>query len=119
MGIANKYNRSGNRFTAEIPEDLPFMKLSELGETDTPGTLYIILSMWINTKGKYGEHPVVATSQGLVDFPNSMTETVKEMIKDDEVIDAVNNRKLGFTVRKYHTNKYNRDAYTADFVDLE
>ena len=116
MGIANKYNRQGNRFTAELPEDLPFLKLSELGETNTP---LIILSMWINTKGKYGEHPVVATPSGLVDFPNSMAETVKEMIKDDEVIDAVNNRKLGFTVRKYHTNKYNRDAYTADFVDLE
>lgn len=116
MGIANKYNRTYNRFTAEIPEDLPFMKLSELGESKTP---FIILAMWINTKGKFGAHPVVATPSGLVDFPNSMTETVKEMIKDDEVIEAVNNGKLGFTVRKYHTNKYNRDAYMADFVDLE
>lgn len=116
MGIANKYNRQGSRFTAEIPEDLHFLKLSELDESDTP---FIILSMWINTKGKYGAHPVVATPSGLVDFPNSMTETVKEMIKDDEVIEAVNNGKLGFTIRKYHTNKYNRDAYTADFVDLE
>jgi hypothetical protein len=116
MGVANKYNRQINRFTAELPEDLPFKKLSDLGETNTP---LIILSMWINTKGKYGDHPVVATSSELVDFPNSMTEAVKEMIKDDDVIEAVNNRKLGFTVRKYHTNKYNRDAYTADFVDLE
>lgn len=116
MGIANKYNRQGSRFTAEIPEDLPFMKLSELGESDTP---FIILTMWINTKGKFGAHPVIATPSGLVDFPNSMTETVKEMIADDEVIEAVNAGKLGFTVRKYHTNRYNRDAYTADFVDLE
>ena len=116
MGIANKYNRQGGRFTAEIPEDLPFMRLSELRDTNTP---FIILSMWINSKGIYGAHPVVATPSALVDFPNTMTDTVKEMIKDDEVIDAVNNRKLGFTVRKYHSNKYNRDAYTADFVDLE
>lgn len=117
MGIANKYNRTGsNRFTAELPENLPFMKLSELGETSTP---LIIISMWINTKGKFGEHPVVATPEKLVDFPNSMTDTVKEMIKDNEVIEAVNNGKLGFTVRKYHSNRYNRDAYTADFVDLE
>lgn len=116
MGIANKYNRQGNRFTAELPEDLPFMRLSELGDTNTP---FIILSMWINSKGIYGAHPVVATPSALVDFPKTMTGTVKEMIKDAEVIDAVNNRKLGFTVRKYHSNKYNRDAYTADFVDLE
>lgn len=115
MGVANKYNR-GSRFTAEIPDNLPFMKLSELGETNTP---FIILTMWINTKGKFGAHPVIATADGLVDFPNAMTVTVREMIKDDEVIEAVNNGKLGFTIRKYHTNKYNRDAYTADFVDLE
>lgn len=116
MGIANKYNRQGNRFTAEIPENLPFMKLSELGERTEP---IKILTMWINTKGKFGAHPVVATPSGLVDFPNSMTETMTEMITDDEVIEAVNSGKLGFTVRKYHSNKYNRDAYTADFVDLE
>lgn len=115
MGVANKYNR-GNRFTAEIPKDLPYKKLSELGERAEP---IKILTMWINTKGKFGAHPVIATPSGLVDFPNAMAETVKEMIKDDEVIEAVNNGKLGFTIRKYHTNKYNRDAYTADFVDIE
>lgn len=115
MGVASKYNR-GNRFTTEIPKNLPFIKLSELGATNTP---FIILTMWINTKGKFGAHHVIATPSGIVDFPNSMTETVREMIKDDEVIEAVNNGKLGFTVRKYHSNKYNRDAYTADFVDLE
>lgn len=115
MGIANKYNRK-SPFTAQIPENAPFVTLDKIKDVAEP---IKILTMWINTKSKYGDHPVIGTETGKVDLPKGLTDTVRQMITDDEVITAVNAGKLGFKVRSYHSEKYNKECLTVDFIDLD
>lgn len=115
MGIANKYNKK-SPFTAQIPKDAPFFTLDQLKDVKEP---IKILTMWINTKSQYGDHPVIGTETGKVDIPKGYTATVKKMMQDDEVIDAVNHGKLAFQVRSYHSEKYNKDCYAIDFIDIE
>lgn len=117
MGIANKYNR-GNKFINEneVPENAPFITLDKIAGVKEP---IVILTMWINSKSQYGPHPVLGTATGKIDLPQSMTDTVREMMQDDEVIEAVNQKKLAFIPRQYTSKKYNKVCYTVDFVDVQ
>lgn len=116
MSLANKYNVGVERFDFEIPESHEFVKLSELYERDGKGTGYIIMAYFINTKGKFGDNPVIATPEHLVNIPAHMTETMKEMRKDSEVVQAINQAKLGFTIYEY-TNSYGVN-YSIQFIDM-
>ena len=124
MGIANKYNKSGNKFSYQIPEgsEPVFVKASELCETIPQNESGVVIrSMYINNKGKYGAHGVLVASDPaiLIDCPNHMTDTIKDMLNDDEVVEAVNAGKLGVKAYKYETkNAASGFAYGLEFVDL-
>lgn len=113
MSIANKYNKS-NKFNYTIPENAEYVKLNNLDRDRN----YIINALYINTKSEYGDHPVICSNNLLVDLPHHLNDTVKEMIKDDEVISAVNKGLLGFKVRTYKDKKYKRNCFSVEFVDL-
>ena len=125
MGIASKYNKAGNRFNYQIPEnsDHVFIKCSELFETIPQNAAGIVVrSMYINSKGKYGDHGVIITSEPnlLIDCPNHMTDTIREMLKDDDVVEAVNAGLLGVRAYKYETkNAASGVAYGLEFIDFE
>ena len=124
MGIANKYNKSANRFDYQIPEgsEPVFVKTSELFETIPQNEKGIVIrSMYINNKGKYGAHGVIIASDPaiLIDCPNHMTDTIKDMMADDEVVKAVNAGKLAVKAYKYETkNAASGFAYGLEFLDL-
>lgn len=124
MGIAEKYNKSGNKFTYQIPEgsEHVFVKASELCETIPQNEKGVVVrSMYLNSKGKYGEHGVIICSEPaiLIDCPNHMTDTIREMMKDDEVIQAVNDGKVAVRAYKYDTkNAASGFAYGLEFIDL-
>lgn len=125
MGIANKYNKQGNRFEYQIPEgsEAVFVKASELCETIPQNEKGVVVrSMYINSKGKYGDHGVIICSDPaiLIDCPNHMTDTIREMIKDNEVVEAVNACKLAVKAYKYDTkNAASGFAYGLEFIDIE
>ena len=124
MGIANKYNKSGNRFNYQIPEgsEPVFVKASELFETIPQNESGVVIrSMYINSKGKFGAHGVLVASEPAIsiDCPNHMTDTIKTMIADDEVVEAVNAGKLGVKAYKYDTKNASCGfAYGLEFVDM-
>lgn len=124
MGIASKYNKQGSRFNYTIPEgsEHVFVKASELFET-IPANEYgiVVKSLYINTKGKYGEHGVIVCAEPaiLIDCPNHMTDTIKAMMADDEAIEAINAGKLAVSAYKYDTkNAASGFAYGLEFIDI-
>lgn len=125
MGIANKYNKQGNRFEYQIPEgsEAVYVKASELCETIPQNEKGVVVrSMYINRKGKFEDHGVIICSDPaiLIDCPNYMTDTIREMIRDDEVVEAVNNGKLAVRAYKYNTkNAAAGFAYGLEFIDIE
>ena len=48
----------------------------------------------------------------------SMTDTVKSILSDDTLVEAINEGKAGIQVYKYTSKKYNRDCYGVKFVDM-
>lgn len=118
MGIASKYNKVVNKFNANT-EGFAYFKLSELFEENGADHVYPITSMFISHKGKFGDSAVVSTDECFANFPNHMVETIKDMINDDECVDAINNGKLGFTIYQYTDNTFGKICYAPDFVDIE
>ena len=105
MSVLSKYNK-GSLFTFKLDPEMviEFVKLSEL-DLDRE---YVVRMLYINTKGQYKDHPVAASfPKGdedaimLVDLPEHLTDTVREMIVDQEVAELANKCKLGFKIRTY------------------
>jgi len=123
MGIASKYNKQGNRFDYQMPEgsEFTFVKASELFELPQNEAGVIVRAMYINTKGKYDDHGVLICEDPaiLIDCPNHMTDTIKEMMKDDEAVEQINAGKLGVKAYKYETkNAASGFAFGLEFFDL-
>ena len=118
MSIANKYNtgQSKGTFNFQIPESHEWVRLKDLYERNGENNAYIIMSYFINTKGKFGDSPVIATPDYLVNIPAHMTDSMKEMLNDPDVYDAINNARLGFKIYSYE-NSYGTN-YSITFVDL-
>jgi len=118
MGIANKYNtgEGAGSFNFDIPDTHDFVKLEDLYNENGSGEGYVIMMFFINTKGLYGDNPVIATPNELVNIPNHMLDTMKEMRNDPEVINAINRAELGFKIYTYE-NAYGVN-YSIQFIDL-
>lgn len=129
MSVLSKYNK-GPKFVFRFEDgvDYEYKKLSELD----PEEKYIIYTMYINDKGDYDDHPVFAAAAlsdthnniFLVDIPAHLTETVKEMINDDEIVALANAGSLGFKIKTYEYEKkenkkvVKKIGYSVDFIDF-
>ncbi|MBQ1297312.1 MAG: hypothetical protein IIY21_24925 [Clostridiales bacterium] len=114
MSFASKHNK-GSRFEINI-ENWEFKRLSDL----EVGGIYQICGLYINTKSKFGDHPVaMCTEEFLVDLPQNMTEEVKKIIADDDDISDIVEGKVGMKVTEYHSDKYNRDCLGVQWVDVK
>lgn len=109
--IAEKYNK-GARFEYKMPENAPYKNLSQFSE-DVPITCR---GLYINHKSKFGDAPVAMVDGAYVNLPQHLTDTVKDMLHDAEVIDAINAGKVGFKVYSYENN--GKTCYSVNWVDL-
>lgn len=123
-----KYNKGG-KFDINTA-NLPYVTLKRLYTDNGEDGVYAIGAIFINKKSKFGEAPVVPIMDmdaetgeikavALCNLPRHLLEICVEMMRDDEAVDAIKAYKVGFTIRKYHSNVYNTDAYSVDWVDLE
>lgn len=116
MGIANKYNKV-NLFEFTIPKDFEYRSLHDLFNDNGKDFVYEVRALYINKKSKFGESPIVATNQYLVNLPKHMTDTVKEMMRDEEFVNAVNSGTIGFTIYTYETKNRAELCYSVNWVD--
>lgn len=114
MSILNKYNQ-GKSFKFDGDVEREFTDLKDLYKFFKEDEVYPVRAMFINTKGKFGDAPVVYTDKYIVNAPQHMTDTVREMMKDDELVDLVNDDKVGFTIYEY-TNSYGKN-YGLEWVE--
>lgn len=128
MSVLSKYNK-GPRFNFRFDEsiDYEYMDLQVLN----PAEKYLIFTMYINDKGLYDDHPVFAAASVhdqdnvfLADIPSHLTETVREMINDDEIVALANNNYLGFKIKTYEYEKKEKGknvkkiGYSVEFIDF-
>lgn len=134
-----KYNKGNNRFNIDT-KNLKYRKLKELHNDEivaheddvdiAPGHVtYVIGALFVNTKSKYGDSPAAvvmdvnpATGEMVPAFiaslPTHCAETVREMLEDEEAVDAIKNFRVGFTIREYETKTYKITAYAPEWCDV-
>ena len=127
MSVLSKYNK-GSLFSFKLDPEME-MEFIKLGELDLKKR-YVVLMLYINTKGQYKDHPVAVTyPEGdadalmMVDLPEHLTETVREMIVDQEIAELANNNKLAFEIRTYEyesgeKKKVKKTGYSVQWVEL-
>ena len=86
----SKYNRAGQEY-----KTLRGL-FEEQGEIICP-----IRSIYINTKSKFGDAPVVVSDGFNINLPKHMTATVAEMISDPEAMALIRAGKVGIKPYEY------------------
>lgn len=120
MSFAKKHNKSQAKFNVDTTGWDEYLSLEDLFEKDGEGTVYPVKAIWINTKGKYGDRPTVASDGFYVNLPQHLLEAANDIIHDQEDIDAINAGKVGLVVRTYKAKNFkNKTCYTVDWVDVE
>lgn len=105
MGVVSKYNKV-NPFSDINTEGFNYVDLTDVKQQvgDKP---YTIQGLFINPKGKFGDEPVAIGDHVLVNLPAYLADDVRDMLQDDEVINAIRAGKVGFTIGEY-TNDFSK-----------
>lgn len=114
----SKFNKEVVRFDFEPSDDFTFRNLQELFKENGEKKVYKVLGMFINTKSRYGENPIIVGENYYISLPNHLVDVVKEIRSDSELVGDINNGKVGFTIYEYIQPKYNRKCYSINWLDI-
>lgn len=117
MSFANKHNK-GKKFNFDTT-GLGYVSLHDLYNENGKDHVYILKGVYINTKGNFGDSPVFACSEGLVNAPKHLLDTVKDILSSEDDINSINNGLVGFKIYSYKHEKFNRDCFGISFVDID
>ena len=115
MSYATKFNK-GNKFTFKPVDDAQYISLEDLYNKN-PDQIHDVRALYINTKSKFGNAPCVAIDPVIiVNLPKHLLETVKEMINDDDCVDAINNNEVKFKIYSYKDKTFNKTCYGVEWL---
>lgn len=115
--FAKKHNTSLERlFPFEIPEHFEHADLADLVEIYGISETFKVNAIYINKKGKFGDQPVLATDNELVNAPHHLLDNCLSVLEDAESIALINNGHVGFKIYGYE-NKYGQQ-FSLEWVDL-
>lgn len=117
MSFASQHNQPKIRFDFELTEGHTYTDLRSLAETNSPETIYKVRGMYINTKGLYGDSPVIVTDKHLVNAPLHLTQQVEKIIRNAQSVQQVKDGLVGFKIVEY-TNDYGTH-YSLEWVDIK
>ena len=117
MSFASRFNK-GKKFDFETT-GLEFKSLADLYNANGEEKIYTLKALYINTKSKYGDAPVFATPDFLVNAPQHLVDTVNEILSDSDAINDINNNKVGFSIYPYKAEKFDVDTFGIKFEDLK
>lgn len=117
MSVA-KFNADVAKFVFEPSKDFTFKSLEELYQENSKDAVYVVRGLYINTKGIYGENPVIVCDYCYVSLPKHLTQTVKEIRADKQLVDDINNGKVGFEIYEYFQPIYRKTCYSINWLDI-
>lgn len=117
MSVA-KFNADVAKFVFEPSDYFTFKTLEELYKENGKDKVYTVRGMYINTKGIYGENPVIVCDDCYVSLPKHLTPAVKEIRGDKQLVEDVNNGKVGFEIYEYFQPTYKKTCYSINWLDI-
>ena len=94
-----------------------YSSLADLYNNDGKDHIYIVRAVFMS-KGQYGETPLLATDTTFVNLPKNCISVCNTILNSTEAISGINEGKCGFKIRQYHSEKYNKNCYAVDFIDI-
>lgn len=117
MGLSVAKFNNNNVFGIDTT-NYKYVDLNTLYDTD-PAAQHKVLGFFVNSKGKFGAEPNAILENNLIaNLPRHLLDTVNQMLDDNRYIEYIKEGHVGFTIYQYHTNKYNKDAYSVTWLDL-
>ncbi|QFG06607.1 hypothetical protein KNU72_gp03 [Staphylococcus phage Portland] len=114
--ILSRHQNTLARFEFEEKER-EFIKLSELVEKFGIKQEYIVRALFTNKESKFGEQGVIVTDDYNVNLPNHLTELIKDMRQDEDVVDIINKGEVAFSIYEYE-NKKGQKGYSINFSQV-
>ena len=115
MSYATKFNK-GSKFNFKTVDDPQHVSLEVLYNKN-PDQIHDVKALYINTKSRFGDAPCVAIDPVIiVNLPNHLLDTVKEMINDDECVAAINNNEVKFKIYSYKDRTFNKTCYGVEWL---
>lgn len=114
-GLMERFNHN-NIFDVET-SGFKWVDLKTLYDTD-PEKQYKVLGLFTNNSGKFGTEPVVIVDGFLVNLPRHLLVAVQQMLDSDEIVQYIKDGHCGFKIYQYHSSRYNRDAYSIEWLDI-
>ena len=112
----NDLNKGVKKFDYEMTDKHEYKKLEELFKENKEG-VYIVRMFYTNKKSKFGENEVVVTDDYIINLPKHLTETVEQIIKDENYLKLIGEGKFGFNIYEYEYNegKKRKKAYSVNW----
>lgn len=100
-----------------------YISLEELlhgakNDDGVPVEVFTVRGIYINNKGLYEAAPVLALDDIYVNLPSHLTEPCREMLANPQAVAEINAGHLGFKIEKYYKERYQKDCYSVEWVDL-
>lgn len=119
MNMFESLNKGQKLFTIEVKNPI-FRKLSSFES----GEKLQVLGMYKNKKSSFGEQAIfiVKTKNSDVFFVNVSKhhcDTVDTICKNKEMVDAVNNGQCFIEVCTYYSNKFKKECYDFNFIEVQ
>lgn len=114
--FSSRFNK-GRKFDIDTT-NFEYASLADLFNANGADMVYPLTAIYINKKSKFGDAPVFATNDCFVNAPSHMLETAMEILADDEAIADINGGKVGFEIYPYTAEKFNRDCFGINFIDM-
>ena len=95
-----------------------YKTLEELFKEFGEEMVYQVKGVYVNTNSEYyPETPLVMINDWYVNIPQHQLIQIKRMLDNDECMAAIKEGKLGFTIQKYFQEEYQKECYSAHWVN--
>jgi len=116
MSFATKHNANTRLFLFELPNHFTYYDLQALAAKYGLDAQHKVNAIYVNKKGKYGDQPVIATNNELVNAPHYMMDQVNDILSDAESVNLINGGYVGFKLYTYE-NKYGQQ-FAIEWLDF-
>lgn len=109
-----------NKTTFDVDTtDFPYVKLGDIYNSDKEGgedVVHPINGLYVHIS-KLGDSPVIidAENKRLVNLPQFTGNTIREILANEEAVDAIKANKVGYTIYEYDSHA--KKCYGITFVD--
>lgn len=115
--FATRHNKGGIDWGVDT-NNFEYMSREKLYKSGK-NNIYTLRGLYINKKGRFGDHPVAITDNCFIDFPDYMTDECKEILKSEEDISDIKAGKVGFTIQEFIDNTFKKTCYGIAWEDLK